>query len=198
MKYIFATNNPGKTREIKAMFKEAGREIITLADLNLSLSPDENGSTFEENSFIKASETAAFLQKNGYYDFAVLADDSGLEIDFMDKKPGVLSALFMGADTPYIVRNKAILETLKGIPKEKRTARFVCVITCVLPSGQAMSYRGELEAFVSDEIKGENGFGYDPIIYIESLGKTLAELSGEEKNKISHRSIALRGIVGLL
>ena len=179
------------------MFKSAGLDLLTLADLNLNLSPEETGVTFEENSRIKATETAAFLQAHGHTDVIVLADDSGLEIDAMDGEPGVDSALFMGADTPYETRNKAIIKTLENVPQEKRTARFVCVITCV-KNGEILTAHGEVNGVITHELQGENGFGYDPIFYVPSYKKTMAELSVEEKNKISHRGQALRAMLGKL
>ena len=125
-------------------------------------------------------------------DCLVLADDSGLEIDYLDGKPGVQSARFMGHDTPYSIKNKKILEMLEGVPEEKRTARFVSVIAAAFPDGRTVTARGTIEGIIGYEIKGENGFGYDPIFYIPELGKYSAELSLEEKNKISHRGKALR------
>ena len=198
MRYVFATNNPGKTRELKAIFQESGIDLLTLSDLNLSLSPDETGTTFEENALIKANETAAFLRSHGHSNIVVLADDSGLEVDAMDGRPGVDSALFMGAETPFEVRNTQIIQNLSNTPDEQRTARFVCVITCVFPNNEILTTRAELAGKVALKIQGENGFGYDPILYVPAYGKTVAELTSEEKNKISHRGQAVRQILELL
>jgi len=195
MTYLFATNNPNKTRELKEMFQEAGLDLLTLSDLGLALSPEETGKTFEKNSLIKATETAAFLRSHGHMDLAVIADDSGLEIDAMDGNPGVDSALFLGADTSYEIRNTHILKFLANAPESKRTARFVCVITCVLPSDEILTTRAECPGLISHEIKGENGFGYDPIMYLPNYGKTMAEMPQEEKNKISHRGQALKAML---
>ena len=164
-------------------------------DLNLSLSPEETGNTFEENSKIKAVETAEFLRLHGYLDAIVLADDSGLAIDAMDGRPGVDSALFLGADTPHGQRNAFIINELHGKPPGERTAYFVCVITCCWPSGEVLTVRGELEGLIAQAAKGENGFGYDPIFYVPTLDKNMAELSQEEKNKISHRGQAVREMI---
>jgi len=192
--YVFASNNPGKVLDLKAIFRDEGLDLLSLHDLGLDISPDETGSTFEENSLIKATEIAKFLRDSGK-DYVVLADDSGLVIDVMDGLPGVDSALFMGADTSYDVRNSHILETLKDAPEDKRTARFVCVITCVFPSGEVLTTRGELEGIIAHAAKGANGFGYDPIVYVPAYSKTVAELTHEEKNKISHRGQALRAML---
>ncbi|MCL2840158.1 MAG: RdgB/HAM1 family non-canonical purine NTP pyrophosphatase [Defluviitaleaceae bacterium] len=197
--YVFATNNKGKSAEIKAIFANAGLELTTLQDLGLTLPPpDETGTTFEENSKIKATETAAFLQHHGHTNAIVLADDSGLAIDAMDGAPGVDSALFLGEDTPYDQRNAHILSTLGNRPYYERGAQFICVITCVLPSGEILTTRGELKGLIAREAKGESGFGYDPIFYSPKRGKHLAEMTKEEKNKISHRGIALKNMLKLL
>lgn len=190
--YVLATNNPGKATEWKAIFKDAGLELKSLPDLGLDMPPpDETGTTFEENSMIKAAETAAFLRTRGHEDAFVLADDSGIVIDAMDGAPGVDSALYLGADTPYDVRINAILKELINTPPEKRTARFVCVITCAAPGGEFIVTRGELEGVIAHEAKGEKGFGYDPVFYVPTAGKHLAEMTKDEKNKISHRGLAL-------
>jgi len=192
---IFATNNAGKILELKAMLQSEGVKLITLSDLGLVFVAEETGRTFEENATIKAVETAEFLQKNGIEGRIVFADDSGLAIDALNGEPGVDSALFLGENTPYHVRNEKIIEMLKNIPDEKRTARFVCVIACRLPCGKILTTRGEVEGFISREQKGENGFGYDPIFFLPKFSKTTAELSNEEKNKISHRGIAFAKMI---
>jgi len=197
--YVLATNNPGKAREWQAIFKAAGLELKSLHDLKLEMPPpDETGGTFEANSRIKATVTADFLRDNGHKDVTVLADDSGLEIDAMNGAPGVDSALFLGADTPYEVRISSILKELANTPHRERSARFVCVITAVLPSGEILATRGELEGFIARDTKGENGFGYDPVFWVPEHEKHLAELTKEEKNKISHRGKALEKMLELL
>ena len=148
----------------------------------------EDGKTFEENAVIKAT---AISKMAGCL---VLADDSGLEVDYMDKMPGIMSARWMGEDTSYTVKNAKIIENLDGVPDEQRTARFVCAIAAAFPDGRVITKRGTIEGIIGYEERGENGFGYDPIFFLPEYGKTTAELSPEEKNKISHRGRALEQI----
>lgn len=184
-KIIFATTNKGKLKEIRAVLGDMF-EIISLEDANIDIKIDENGKTFEENALIKAKTIMNATGK------IVLADDSGLEVDYMNKEPGIYSARFMGENTSYDIKNNEILKRLEGVPEEKRTARFVCVIACAFPDGRELTSRATIEGIIGYEIKGENGFGYDPIFYVPEYGKTTAELSMEEKNKISHRGKALK------
>lgn len=184
-KIIFATTNKGKLKEIRAVLGDMF-EIISLEEANIDIKIDENGKTFEENALIKAKTIMNATGK------IVLADDSGLEVDYMNKEPGIYSARFMGENTSYDVKNNEILKRLKGVAEEKRTARFVCVIACVFPDGRELTSRATIEGIIGYEIKGENGFGYDPIFYVPEYEKTTAELSMEEKNKISHRGKALK------
>lgn len=186
MRIIFATGNENKMREIREILGDLGLEIVSMKEAGISVDIVEDGETFEENAMIKAEAVSKLC------DDIVLADDSGLEVDYLDKAPGVYSARFMGEDTSYDIKNQAIIDKLEGVPKEKRTARFVCAIAAVLPSGKKISTRGTIEGMIGYEIKGENGFGYDPIFYVEELGCTTAEISPEEKNKVSHRGNALR------
>lgn len=185
MRIIFATGNKDKMREIREILGDMGLEIVSMKEAGLEADIVEDGKTFEENALIKATEIAKLC------DDIVLADDSGLEIDYLDKAPGVMSARFMGEDTSYDIKNQALIDKLDGVPKEKRTARFVCAIAAVLPSGKKIVTRGTIEGMIGYEIAGENGFGYDPIFYVEEFGCTTAELSPEEKNKVSHRGNAL-------
>lgn len=185
MRIIFATGNKDKMREIREILGDIGLEIVSMKEAGLEADIVEDGKTFEENAMIKATEIAKLC------DDIVLADDSGLEIDYLDKAPGVMSARFMGEDTSYDIKNRALIDKLDGVPKEKRTARFVCAIAAVLPSGKKIVTRGTIEGMIGYEIAGENGFGYDPIFYVEEYGCTTAELSPEEKNKVSHRGNAL-------
>ena len=150
------------------------------------VSIEENGTTFEENALIKARAVA------GQCGEIVLADDSGLEVDYLNGDPGIYSARYMGEETPYSIKNAAIIERLAGVPDEKRTARFVCAIAAVFPDGQELVTLGEIQGRIDYEEKGKNGFGYDPIFYVPEFGKTTAELTDEEKNSISHRGRALR------
>lgn len=185
---IFATSNEGKMREIRAIMADSGYEVISLKEAGVSVDIDENGTTFEENAIIKASTIAKATGE------LVLADDSGLEVDYMNKAPGVYSARFLGEDTDYVIKNNYILEKLQGVPKEDRTARFVCVIALAYPDGTCITKRATIEGYIGYKIRGENGFGYDPIFMVDEFDKTTAELSMEEKNEISHRAKALRAI----
>ena len=186
MEIIFATKNEGKVKEIKAVLGEIGIEVLTMTEVGIDIDVVEDGLTFEENAIKKAMEIMKVSNK------IVLSDDSGLEIDFMGKKPGVHSARFMGKDTPYQVKNNEILKALKDVSLSDRTARFVCVIAAVFPDGKVLTTRGTIEGQIAQEVKGENGFGYDPIFYVPELEKNLAEVSSSEKNVISHRGKALR------
>ena len=191
MRFLFATNNPGKLREIEAMFEAAGLALESLANMGLSFEPTETGTTFEENAIQKASKTAKFLRENGYgHDIAVLSDDSGLCIDPLGGIPGVDSANFMGRETPYNVRNNRIVDMLSDIPKTMRIARFICVIACAWPDGRIQTTKGSIEGLITQP-QGDSGFGYDPIFFVPEFGKTMAALTQEEKNSISHRGRAL-------
>jgi XTP/dITP diphosphohydrolase len=192
MKVVFATNNPGKAVELIALSKSEGIELLTLSDLGLHLKPDETGKNFEENALIKATETSALLKESGRGDFVVLADDSGLSIDALDGQPGVDSSTFAGESTPSFMRNAKVLDMMENVPYHERSARFECVIACVLPDGKNFTEMGELEGVISREQKGTHGFAFDPIFYLPQYSKTVAEISAEEKNKISHRGQAMR------
>ena len=146
---------------------------------------EENGTTFEENALIKAR---AIMKLTGQI---TMADDSGLEIDYLNKAPGVYSARFMGHDTSYDIKNKALIQKLEGVKGSDRSGRFVCAIAVCFPDGREIVKRGTMEGLIAEEIKGDNGFGYDPIVYLPEYGKTSGELAPEEKNKISHRGKAL-------
>ena len=185
-KIIVATGNEGKMKEIRQIL---GNENITFSSLKDEKLQDveiiENGKTFEENAIIKARTISDLTGK------MVLADDSGLEVDYLDKAPGVYSARYLGVDTPYHIKNQHIIELLDGVKDEKRTARFVCAIACAFPDGRTITTRGTIEGRIGYEEKGTNGFGYDPIFYVPEFGCTTSELSPEEKNKVSHRGKAL-------
>lgn len=186
MKIIFATGNKGKMKEIRMIMEDLGLEIVSMKEADINVDIEENGKTFEENAYIKA-ETIAKLAK----DAIVLADDSGLEIDYLNKEPGVHSSRYMGEDTSYEKKNQHILDLLDGVEEEKRSARFVCTIAAVFPDGTKKVVRETIEGRIGHESKGENGFGYDPIFYVPEFGCTTAELSLEQKNQISHRGKAL-------
>ncbi|MCI9141630.1 MAG: XTP/dITP diphosphatase [Lachnospiraceae bacterium] len=185
-KMIFATGNGGKMREIRMIMEDAGYEILSMKDAGVQTYIEENGKTYEENALIKARAVSEITGE------LVLADDSGLEIDYLNKEPGVYSARYLGEDTPYSVKNANLLSRLEGVPEEERTARFVCAIAAVLPDGREITVRATVEGRIGYEERGQNGFGYDPIFYLAETGKSTAELTEEEKNLISHRGKALR------
>lgn len=188
MKIIFATKNAGKVKEVKLMLEELDAEVVTMTEAGIDIDVDEDGKTFEENAIKKAKE---IMQVSGC---VVLSDDSGLEIDYLNKQPGVHSARFMGESTSYDIKNQKILEMLHGVPDEKRTARFVSVIAVAFPDGRIATTTGTIEGMIAHEAKGENGFGYDPIFYVPQFGINTAEMDIEQKNKISHRGKALRAM----
>lgn len=181
---IFATKNKGKIKEIKNILGDKFN-VKSIEEVGIFDDILEDGNTFEENAIKKATE---IMKKTGEI---VLADDSGLEIDFLNKAPGVYSSRYMGENTLYEIKNKKILELLKDVKKDDRTARFVSVIAMAMPNEEPIITKGILEGTIAYEISGENGFGYDPIFYIPHLKKTSAELSLKEKNEISHRGKAL-------
>ena len=189
---IFATKNKGKIKEINAILADMNVNVISMEDAGITIDVVEDGTTFEENSMKKAVQIMEVSGK------ITLADDSGLEIDHMDKAPGVYSARFMGEETPYEARFKAIFEKLDGVPEEKRTARFVSCIAAAFPDGRRLTTYDTVEGIIGYEVKGENGFGYDPIFYVPDKGRYMAELSAEEKNAISHRGKALGKMKELL
>ena len=183
---IFATGNTDKMAEIREILKDLGMEILSMKEAGVNPEIVENGKTFEENSLIKARAVHALLP-----DDVVMADDSGLEIDYLNKEPGIYSARYMGEDTSYRIKNQSLVDRLEGVPVEKRTARFVCVIAAAFPDGTVCTTKGTIEGKIGYEERGENGFGYDPIFYLPDMSRTTAELSPEEKNAVSHRGKAL-------
>lgn len=191
-KIVFATGNKDKMREIREIMADVDVEVVSMKEAGIVVDVVEDGTTFEENGLIKARAIAA------HTDAIVLADDSGLEIDYLDKAPGVYSARFMGEDTSYVIKNQALIDKLDGVPKEERTARFVCAIAAVLPDKRELVVRETMEGYIGYEAEGENGFGYDPIFYLDEFGCSSAALSREQKNAISHRGKALRAMKKLL
>lgn len=189
---LFATGNQGKMREIRAILDGFGAKILSMKEAGLDLETEENGTTFEENALIKARAAAdALAAKEGKRDCVVMADDSGLEIDCLNGEPGVYSARYLGEETPFDVKSRDFLRRMADVPEEKRTARFVCAIAAVFPNGETVTTSGVVEGRIGYELRGDNGFGYDPIFYLPEYGRTAAELSDDEKNRISHRSRAL-------
>ena len=191
-KIIFATGNNNKMREIREILDDLGMEILSMKEAGIETDIVEDGKTFEENALIKARAVAACT------DAIVLADDSGLEIDYLNKEPGIYSARYLGEDTSYEIKNQALLDRLSGVEKELRTARFVCAIAAVLPDKREFVVRGKIEGYIGDKPAGTNGFGYDPIFYVEEYGCSTAELSEEKKNEVSHRGKALRAMREIL
>lgn len=185
---IFATGNEGKMREIRKILGDMDLEICSMKEAGIQVDIIEDGRTFEENAVIKAKAVAAQTRA------IVLADDSGLEIDQLNKEPGIYSARYLGEDTPYAIKNRNLIDRLNGVPDEKRTARFVCAIAAVMPDGEVITSHGVIEGMIGYEEKGNNGFGYDPIFYVPEYGCSTAELSDEQKNQISHRGKALEAM----
>ena len=185
-KIIFATGNKNKMREIRDILSDLGMEILSMKEAGIDKEINEDGKTFEENALIKARAVAEDT------DAVVLADDSGLEIDYLNKEPGIYSARYLGEDTSYEIKNQVLLDRLSGVKKEDRTARFVCAIAAVLPDKREFVVRETIEGYIGEKPAGTNGFGYDPIFYVDEYGCSTAELSEEKKNEVSHRGKALR------
>ena len=196
-KIIFATGNAGKMREIREILGNTDMEILSMKEAGIEADIVEDGTTFEENAVIKAKAVAELLEQcavDTYTDAIVMADDSGLEVDALNKEPGIYSARYMGEDTPYSVKNRNLIDRLTGVPDEKRTARFVCAIAAVMPEGEVITTQGVIEGRIDYAEKGDNGFGYDPIFYVPEYGCTTAQLTEDEKNRISHRGRALEAM----
>ena len=183
---IFATGNPGKMKEIRMILADLPLPVVSMKEAGVEARIVEDGNSFEENAVIKARTVMELTGE------PAMADDSGLEIDWLGGAPGIYSARYMGEDTSYEIKNRALLEKLEGVPEEKRTARFVCSIACAFPDGRIFTSRGTMEGVIAHDIKGANGFGYDPIFYLPDLKCTSAEISPEQKNELSHRGKALR------
>lgn len=189
MKIIFATGNEGKMKEVRMILADLGLEVLSMKEAGIEIPIEEDGLTFEENAAIKAKAVQAYAPEA-----IVLADDSGLEVDYLDKQPGVYSARYMGEETPYEVKNAAIIRKLSGAAAGERGARFVCAIAAALPDGRVLTTQGTLEGEIARQPAGEEGFGYDPIFYVPDFHATTAELSPEQKNAVSHRGRALRAM----
>ncbi|MBQ8597261.1 MAG: RdgB/HAM1 family non-canonical purine NTP pyrophosphatase [Lachnospiraceae bacterium] len=191
---IFATGNAGKMREIKMILSDLvingeAVEVVSMKEAGIDTDIVEDGASFAENAVIKAQAVAAFAP-----DAIVMADDSGLEVDHLNKEPGIYSARYLGEDTPYSEKNANIISRLEGVPVEERSARFVCAIAAALPGGEVLQSLETIEGYIGYEERGDHGFGYDPIFMVPSYNKSTAELTEEEKNEISHRGKALRAM----
>lgn len=188
-KIIFATGNENKMKEIRMILEDLGMPILSMKEAGIHVDVVEDGTTFEENAMIKATEIAKHTEN-----CIVLADDSGLEIDYLNKEPGIYSARYAGENTSYDIKNNLLLDRLAGVPDEKRTARFVCAVAAAFPDGTTEVVRGTIEGIIGHEIKGNHGFGYDPIFYLPEYGCSTAELDPVKKNELSHRGKALRAM----
>ena len=191
-KIIFATGNKDKMREIREIMADCDVEITSMKEAGIDVDIVEDGSTFEENAIIKAK---AVMERTGKL---ALADDSGLEIDALNKEPGIYSARYMGEDTPYEIKNSNLIERMKGVKGKDRSARFVCVIAAAFPDGEIITTRGTIEGVIAEEPAGENGFGYDPIVYVPEYGMTTGQMDPDAKNAISHRGKALTAMKKIL
>lgn len=183
---IFATGSAGKAREVAMMFADMDVSVKTLKEAGIEADIIEDGKTFMENAVIKAKTIAGFTDK------IVLADDSGLVIDYLNGEPGIYSARYMGEDTSYDIKNANILERMADAPEQERSARFVCAMAAVMPDGEVIETEGVMEGMIGYKIAGSNGFGYDPIFYLPEFGASSAEITPEQKNAVSHRGKALR------
>ncbi|MGG7178801.1 XTP/dITP diphosphatase [Clostridium paraputrificum] len=191
-KIILASNNAHKIEEFKEILKELPIEVKSLKDENIDIEVEEDGKTFEENAKKKASEIASYLKDRGDNNYIVIADDSGLEVDYLNGAPGIYSARYAGEHGDDSKNNIKLLANLKGVPTEKRGGNFVCQLALIDSNNNYMAIRGDVRGIILDELSCEGGFGYDPLFFYEPLGKSFGELAGEEKNKISHRAVALK------
>ena len=190
---VFATGNENKMKEIRMILAGLGAEILSMKEAGADVDIVEDGMSFEENAEIKARAVARVLTND-----IVLADDSGLEIDYLDKAPGIYSARFAGEDTSYDIKNRILLDRPEGVPEDERTARFVCAVAAVFPDGTVATVRKTVEGRIAHESEGGNGFGYDPIFYVPEYGCTTAQMTPEQKNELSHRGKALRAMKEIL
>lgn len=189
---IIATHNPGKVKEFKEILEPRGYDVKSLAEIGFTEEIEETGHTFEENAILKAQAVAKAVNK------MVIADDSGLSIDNLGGRPGVYSARYAGEQKDDQANIEKVLSELKGIEKEQRTARFRCALAVSIPGEETKTVEGHVEGYIAEEPRGEYGFGYDPIFIVKDKDKTMAELTSDEKNKISHRADALKKLSKLL
>lgn len=188
IKFVVASKNKGKINEIKEILKDFPFEVVSMEDVGICDDVEETGRTFEENSMIKAAEISKLSGE------IVMADDSGLEVDYLDGAPGIYSSRFAGDNATDEQRTEKLLRMLEGVPFEKRHARFVCAISVVFPSGRKFTVTGYREGYIAEKQAGSNGFGYDPIFFVPEFNKTTAQMEPEQKHKISHRGNALRAM----
>ena len=191
-KLLLATGNPGKARELAHLLADVPYDLVTLADLGIPDDVEEDGDDFEANALIKAR---AYARRSG---LTALADDSGLEVDALAGQPGVRSKRYLGEDATDTERNAYLVSQLRHLPREERTARFRCVIAIAAPDGRAVTREGICRGIIEDEPKGSGGFGYDPVFWVPDFGRTMAELTLEEKNRVSHRARAAREAAAVL
>lgn len=191
-KIIFATSNQNKVREVNMIMKDFDVELCTMKEAGIDVDIVEDGTTFEDNAIIKAK---TIMEMTGEI---ALADDSGLEVDYLDGAPGIYSARFLGEDTSYDIKNNYIIDKLKDVKGKERSARFVCAIAVAFPDGEVLTCRGTIEGLIAYEQKGKNGFGYDPIVYVPEYEMTTGEMAPELKNSISHRGKALEQMKEIL
>jgi len=195
MKVIVATGNRDKVKEILEILRDMDAQVVAMKEAGIFTEIEENGTTFLENAILKARAVAEEAAKSEMWkDAIVMADDSGLAIDALNGEPGIYSARYLGHDTSYRVKNADLIRRLRGVPDKERSARFVCAIAAACPDGRVLTAEGVMEGRIGYEERGVNGFGYDPIFYLPEFGCTSAELSPEEKNRISHRGKALRAM----
>ncbi|WP_297437486.1 XTP/dITP diphosphatase [uncultured Clostridium sp.] len=189
--FIIASNNIHKIKEIKEMLVGFDLSVKSLAEKNIDIDVEEDGVTFEENSKKKATEIVRHLKNKGESDFIVMSDDSGLEVDYLNGAPGVYSARYAGVHGDNDANNQKLLKELTGVDRKKRTARFVCVITAINSELEEIVVRGEVDGVIETKLSGSEGFGYDPLFYVQEYNKTFSEITSKEKNMISHRGRAL-------
>lgn len=191
-KLILASNNKKKIKEMKEILKEIDIEVRSLEDERINIDVVEDGKTFEENAKKKAKEIYEYLLERKDSNFIVLADDSGLEVNYLNGEPGIYSARYAGEHGNDSKNNEKLLNKLKGVLKSNRGAKFICQLAMFTDKGEYFKVTGEVEGYIIEELHGDGGFGYDPLFFYEPLDKTFAELTSEEKNEISHRGKALK------
>ena len=189
---ILASNNKKKIKEMQEILKELNIEVKSLENENINIDVVEDGKTFEENAKKKAKEIYEFLLKRGDKNFIVLADDSGLTVEYLNGEPGIYSARYAGEHGNDKKNNEKLLKNLRGVHKENRGAKFICQLALFTERGEYFKVTGEVNGYIIEELHGEGGFGYDPLFFYEPLNKTFAQLTSEEKNEISHRGVALK------